>query len=91
MADTRQIIRATREITVNIHGETYDALLIPRQSLVEVDFSQFPEDDPLRRQRNVQVFTELDLDLGQDVINPFTGKHVFRLTKAGAQRLLESL
>jgi hypothetical protein len=93
MAETRKIIRATREVTVIINGEEFDALLIPKNAMVEVDFSQFPEDDPLRRQVNREKLTEVDLDLEHD-LSPNDGelnKHVYRLTKRGAYRLLESL
>lgn len=37
---------ATRELTVNINGKIYDILLIPREPLVDVDYSQAPELDP---------------------------------------------
>lgn len=92
--EKRTIIRATREIVVNINGEEYDALLIPRKSIVEVDFSQFPEDDPFRRERNCAVLTEVDLETDEDIDDPaggIHGKHTFRLTATGAKKLLESL
>jgi hypothetical protein len=91
MGETRKVIRATREIVVSINGEEYDALLIPRKNLVEVDFTQFPEDDPFRRQRNIEVLTEVDLDLEHDLRDSTHGNPVYRLTPAGAKRLLESL
>lgn len=90
MAETRKVIRATREITVNINGETFDALLIPRDGMVEIDFSAFPEDDPMRRKANIVKLTELDLELTDDLsVTPGTG--AYRLTEHGAKRLLESL
>jgi hypothetical protein len=79
---------------VSINGEEFDALLIPRNAMVEIDFSQFPEDDPLRRQRNVERLTEVDLDLTRDLAEEglgAPGKHLYKLTKHGAKRLLESL
>jgi hypothetical protein len=89
----RTVIRATREITVNIRGETYDALLIPRKPILDVDFTQFPEDDPLRRIRNTKIFIEVDLIDGVDIVS--TGhrpeSHTYRLTEKGAKRLLEAL
>lgn len=92
MGETRKIVRATREIVVNINGEEYDALLIPRNAMVEIDFSQFPEDDPVRRQRNIEVLTEVDLDLDHDLSEPEEGRiGIYRLTKDAARRLLESL
>jgi hypothetical protein len=77
---------------VIINGEEFDAMLIPRNAMVEIDFSQFPEDDPLRRQRNVEKLTEVDLDLKHDLSTEPSGeRRMFRLTKRGAKRLLESL
>ena len=32
-----KVIRATKELSVNINGEVYDALLIPREPVVEID------------------------------------------------------
>lgn len=37
---------ATKELSVNIGGIIYDALLIPRELLVDVDYRNCPEDDP---------------------------------------------
>ena len=87
--EPRQILRATREIVVNIHGEDYDCLLIPRKPFVEVDYTQFPEDDPLRRKTNIEKLMAVDLDRSVDMI--YAGGECDRLTKHGAQRLLESL
>lgn len=39
-------ILATKELSVNIGGIVYDALLIPREKFVNVDYRNFPEDDP---------------------------------------------
>jgi hypothetical protein len=91
MAETRKIIQATREITVNINGQEFDALLIPKNAMVEIDFSQFPEDDPLRRQANIGKMTKLELDFDLDIIDVSDGNGTYRLTKRGASRLLESL
>ena len=88
---TRKIIRATREVIVSINGEEYDALLIPRNAMVEVDFSQYPEDDPLRRERNIEVLTEQDLDMTVDFCEVPGKAHFYHLSKRGARRLLEAL
>lgn len=85
----RKLIRATREITVNINGEEYDALLIPKEGVVEIDFSRFPEDDPMRRSVNVKTMSTVDLEVGVDLTE--AGGHYYRLTEQGAKRLLESL
>lgn len=45
-------ILATRELTVNIEGKVYDVLLIPRDKLVDVDYSKAPELDPTRQQKD---------------------------------------
>lgn len=42
----KQVI-ATKDLTVNIGGITYDALLIPRDQVVEVDYKDCPEDSPM--------------------------------------------
>lgn len=42
----KQVI-ATKDLTVNIGGITYDALLIPRDKVVEVDYKDCPEDSPV--------------------------------------------
>lgn len=42
----KQVI-ATKDLTVNIGGITYDALLIPRDQVVEVDYKDCPEDSPV--------------------------------------------
>lgn len=39
-------ILATKELSINIGGVIYDVLLIPRDVVVDVDYSQVPEDDP---------------------------------------------
>lgn len=39
-------ILATRELSVNINGQIYDVLLIPREQFVDVDYSNAPELDP---------------------------------------------
>lgn len=89
---TRKIIRATREIVVSINGEEYDALLIPRQPFIEVDYTKFPEDDPFKRQLNIGKMREVDLEIGRDLIPmPPAGDDRYRITKVGAKRLLESL
>lgn len=45
-------ILATRELTVNIEGKVYDVLLIPREKFVDVDYSQAPELDPTKPQKD---------------------------------------
>lgn len=42
---------ATRELTVNINGKIYDVLLIPREPLVNVDYSEAPELDPKNKEK----------------------------------------
>ena len=42
-----KVLIATKEIMVNIHGVEYDCLLIPRDNLVNIDFTQCPEDHPI--------------------------------------------
>lgn len=37
---------ATRDIKVSIHGVEYDCLLIPKDRLVDVDYTQAPEEHP---------------------------------------------
>ena len=91
MPEPRKSIKATREITVVIHGVEYDALLIPKNAMIEIDYSQFPEDDPFRRRENAVRLTEMDLELGSDLQNVPDGTRTYRLTKEAAQRLLESL
>lgn len=39
-------ILATMELSLNMGGNVYDVLLIPRDRLVDVDYSQVPERDP---------------------------------------------
>lgn len=39
-------ILATKELTLNMGGVVYDVLLIPRERVVEMDYSQCPEDAP---------------------------------------------
>ena len=39
-------ILATKELTLNMGGVVYDVLLIPREQVVEMDYSQCPEDAP---------------------------------------------
>ena len=89
MGVTRKIIRATREVTVDINGEKYHVLVIPDQPNVEVDYSEFPEGDPLRRKENVKTFQTVDLDYGQDLV--IGESPTYRLTKEGAEKLLSSL
>lgn len=88
----RRIVHATRDIKVNIHGVDYNAILIPENAMIEVDFSRFPEDDPLRRDMNAVKMTTVDLDPMIDLsTETHAGKCTYRLTKTGAQRLLLSL
>lgn len=42
---TKTII-STKEITVNMNGIEYDAILIPRDIIVDVDYSAAPENHP---------------------------------------------
>lgn len=42
-----KVVLATKEIVVNIHGVEYDCLLIPRNEIVNIDFTQCPEDHPV--------------------------------------------
>ena len=37
---------STKEITVNIYGIEYDCILIPRDLVVDVDYSLVPENHP---------------------------------------------
>lgn len=37
---------ATKDITVNIGGIEYDCLLIPKTRLMDIDYSDIPEEDP---------------------------------------------
>jgi len=87
----RKIVRATREITANINGEEYDVLMIPKNMISEIDFSQFPEDDPLRRQLNLAKLVEVDLNQDIDLRYAEGKAGDRRLTLHGAQRLLDSL
>ena len=43
---TTKVIRATKELSLNMGGEVYDVLLIPRERIVEIDYTDCPEDDP---------------------------------------------
>jgi len=88
MGDTRKIVRATKEIVVEIGGERYQALLIPERPIVEVDFTQCPEDDPLRRQVNEERLAKVQLDEEDDVERFGNTVH---LTASGAKKRLESL
>lgn len=44
-------ILATKDIVVNINGVVYDALLIPREKMVDIDYSNHPEDDPVKKKK----------------------------------------
>lgn len=47
---TNNVVRkllATRELTVNMNGVEYDVLLIPRDKIVDIDYSECPELHPL--------------------------------------------
>lgn len=44
-------VLATKELVVSIGGVVYDALLIPRERLVDIDYSNCPEDDPRREKK----------------------------------------
>lgn len=37
---------STKEITVNVNGIEYDCILIPKDILVDVDYSYAPENHP---------------------------------------------
>lgn len=92
MADekkTRKVVRADKEFTVILKGERYHALLIPESPVVEIDFSDCPEDDPLRRQRNIDELTKVRVDRDRDL--EYIGNDEYRLTPEAAKRLLESL
>lgn len=45
---------ATRELTVDINGVTYDVLLIPREKAVDIDYSKAPELHPLNKREEVK-------------------------------------
>jgi hypothetical protein len=89
--EPRKIIRATREIVVNINGEEFDAILIPREVPAVIDFTQFPEDDPLRRQINLAKLVEVNLAVDTDLRYAQGGAGKYQLTLLGAKRLLQSL
>ena len=42
---TKTII-STKEITVNMYGVEYDCILIPKEIIVDVDYSITPENHP---------------------------------------------
>jgi len=84
----RKIIRATREITVIINGEPYDALLVPQNMVASVDFSMYPEDDPLKRELNIEKLSSFDLVV-EDLIGGPEGP--WRLKPETVRRMLESL
>lgn len=42
---TKRIL-ATKELKVSIGGVEYEALLIPTEKIVDVDYRNCPEDDP---------------------------------------------
>jgi hypothetical protein len=87
----RQVI-ATKEITVNIHGVEYDALLIPKHDLLEIDYANFPEDDPLRREENIKKICSVDLREGFELeLVDNQEKPRWRLLPQAVRRLLESL
>lgn len=44
-------VLATRELTLNMNGKLYDVLLIPRERVVDVDYSQAPELDPKNKKK----------------------------------------
>lgn len=44
-------ILANKELIVNIEGVEYDALLIPREWVVDVDYKNHPEDDPTKEKK----------------------------------------
>ena len=41
-----QTIISTKEITVNLYGVEYDCILIPKDLVVDVDYSLVPENHP---------------------------------------------
>ncbi|WP_299315065.1 hypothetical protein [uncultured Halomonas sp.] len=88
---TRKIVPATKEITANIKGIEYDVMLIPKQFMVEMDFAQFPEDDPNRRSINEEKMAEVNLTPGLHFIGLSGEEATYRLTRAGARYLLDSL
>lgn len=40
-------VLATKELTLNIGGVEYDVLLIPRDRMVDIDYSECPEEHPV--------------------------------------------
>jgi hypothetical protein len=74
-----------------MNGEEYDLLVIPTKPFIEVDFTQFPEDDPLRRVRNIEQMMTVHLERDVDLEYASMGDGAYRLTKHGASRLFESL
>jgi hypothetical protein len=86
----RKILLATREMEIYIKGVGYDAILIPKEDFVEVDFTRFPEDDPLRREVNIVKLCEVDLTLGE-FVETDGADTVFHLSEAAARKLLEAL
>lgn len=93
MADgegTPKAVRATREIVVNIHGEEFDCLLIPRKRFVSIDYTDCPELDPARKVENNRKLTEVTLNVGVH-LEETHGKIGYRLTPKGAAHLLDSL
>lgn len=40
-------VLATKELTLNIGGVEYDVLLIPRDRMVDIDYSECPEEHPI--------------------------------------------
>lgn len=40
-------VLATRDLTLNMGGVEYDVLLIPRDRMVDIDYSECPENHPI--------------------------------------------
>ena len=40
-------VLATKELTLNMGGAEYDVLLIPRDKIVDIDYSECPEEHPI--------------------------------------------
>ena len=40
-------VLATKELTLNMGGVEYDVLFIPRDRIVDIDYSECPEEHPI--------------------------------------------
>jgi hypothetical protein len=91
MADEKSsAIRVTKEVTVNLHGEIFDVLVIPRKQFVELDYTDCPEDNPARKVEKMQKMMSVDLKLGVH-LKETNGKMGYKLTDRGVMVLLDSL